>query len=45
MTPSYAIASRNRSYSVLNRFVYRQMGLLLGVGLGGGGGGGLEGEI
>ena len=38
MTPSYAIASRNRSYSVLNRFVYRQMGLLLGVGLGGGGG-------
>lgn len=34
MTPSYAIASRNRSCSVLNRFVYRQMGLLLGEGVG-----------
>ena len=36
MTPSYAIASLNRSYSVLNRFVCRQMGLLLGVGAGNG---------
>ena len=36
MTPSYAIASLNRSYSVVNRFVCRQMGLLLGLGAGNG---------